>query len=134
MNQIDKDIEKLAKRMRVSRARARELALQAGLDALAQTTPTPLYRAREMYVWTHWGDRTGHRERVLQVADPREGNFTTMGELYAVTYETAKGKGPRELWEHKFKSPKPLLVFSAVTARLIIAGGRYTVTDRGIEG
>ena len=89
--------------------------------------------ARRDYVRTHWGDPGDLRDQNLRCADPGEVYFAVMGRLHAVTYETAKGNGPPELWEHHFSRPKPLLCYSPTSKLLLIAGGVYTVTPRGIE-
>lgn len=89
--------------------------------------------ARE-YVRTHWGHPGTRADQSLRVADPAERYFAVLGELVAVTYETQKGKLARvEDFEHEFLRPRPLLVFSPRSRLLLIAGGSYTVTARGIE-
>jgi len=90
--------------------------------------------ARREYVKTHWGHRGDWTDGSLRCADPREVYFAVLGELTHVTYETTKGKLSRaELFEHEFLQPRPLLVFSPRDKLLLIAGGGYTVTNRGIE-
>jgi len=91
--------------------------------------------ARESYVKTHWGDPGPWRDKNLRCADPNEVYFAIMGRLHAVTYEAKKGRlGRLELWEHEFGNPSPVLCYSPKSKLLLIAGGNYTVTSRGIEG
>lgn len=91
--------------------------------------------AAESYVSTHWGDPGEWRDRNLRCADPAEVYYAVMGRLHAITYETQKGRyGRLDLWEHEFKRPSPVLCYSPKSKLLLIAGGGYTVTARGIEG
>lgn len=91
--------------------------------------------AAESYVETHWGDPGEWRDRNLRCADPSEVYFAVMGRLHAITYETVKGHQKRlELWEHEFERPSPVLCYSPKSKLLLIAGGGYTVSARGIEG
>lgn len=89
-------------------------------------------RAGLAYVVTHWG-HPGQRKTTTQpAANPSFGTYTALGKLKAVVYETNKlGDGLSE-YEHEFDAPYPVLAFNAATKKLIIAGGRYTVTARGI--
>lgn len=60
-----------------------------------------------------------------------------LGSLEAITYGTAKGGDGFSHYEHAFGEQggrKPVLAMDPRTKRLWIVGGRYTVTDRGIEG
>ncbi len=91
--------------------------------------------AERAYIETHWGNRGDMEPQRLRCADPEEVAFVIMGQLDSVTYDTAKGRfSAPELWEHKFKNPRPLLCYSPRTKLLLVAGGAYTVTKRGIEG
>lgn len=91
--------------------------------------------AHAEYVKTHWGDPGEWRNKNLRCADPKEVYFAVLGRLHAVTYETRKGRlRPVELWEHEFDRPAPVLCYSPKSKLLLIAGGGYTVTARGIEG
>lgn len=91
-------------------------------------------RERDEYKRTHWGN-AGTRPPVnLRTADPDEVRFVLLGVLETVVYRTAKGRfASEELWEHDFEHPKPLLCYSPKSKLLLIAGGGYTVTSRGIE-
>lgn len=91
--------------------------------------------ARRSYVRTHWGHPGDEPDRALVVADPSEHFFAVLGELDSLTYEAAKGRFSRaNLWQHEFGTPRPVLCYSPTSGLLVIAGGRYTVTRRGIEG
>lgn len=91
-------------------------------------------QAEAEYIRAHWGDRGNVPDQELACADPDDLFFTVLGVLTHVTYETKKGRhAPAELWEHEFRRPKPVLCYSPSSKRLLIAGGGYTVTDRGIE-
>lgn len=91
--------------------------------------------ARSEYVLTHWGARGETPDRKLRCADSSELFFTQLGVLRQVQYETRKGVlRPVELFEHDFLRPYPVLCFSPSSRLLLIAGGGYTVTSRGIEG
>lgn len=55
-----------------------------------------------------------------------------IGTLDAVSYTTVR-EGQKELYEHKFKKPsRPLLCSSFDGKQLVILGGVYTFTERGI--
>jgi hypothetical protein len=90
--------------------------------------------ARKSYVETHWGSSGEMTDQKLRCADPEE-VMVVLGQLDSIVYDTAKGRfSPSELWEHEFGSPRPVLCYSPTSRLLLIAGGRYTVTNRGIEG
>lgn len=90
--------------------------------------------ARVSYIETHWGHPGDIPDQRLRCADPADVHFAVLGTLAAVTYETAKGRfALPELWEHEFLNPRPLLCYSPRSKLLLIAGGGYTVTKRGIE-
>ena len=90
-------------------------------------------RAGKEYKKTHWGNAGTSPTRRLRAADPHDGIFVELGTLESVVYSTAKGTGPIEHWEHEFSNPKPTLAYDPETGLLLIGGGRYTVTTRGIE-
>lgn len=53
-----------------------------------------------------------------------------LGEILAIEYRSSRdGKSYR----HEFDSHRPLLASSLDGAQLVIVGGRYRVTERGIE-
>jgi hypothetical protein len=86
--------------------------------------------AVKQYRRDHW-DRAGpHRARGLPAADPRILSIE-LGELVAVIYRTKKGEDTRLTdYEHHFSRPRPVLSYNPTG--LIIAGGKYHVTERGI--
>jgi hypothetical protein len=56
--------------------------------------------------------------------------LVALGELVAVVYRTGHEAFDRE---HKFKGPRPLLTYEE-RGGLIIVGGAYKITPRGIVG
>lgn len=129
-----------AERTRAERFLERLLKLPGDISSLLNTfeeVVKDVHRADKEYEATHWGRRPPHGLVVVDAADPRSGEtFVVLGRLYAVTYETRKGKdrGPT-LYEHVFSKTRPLLCYSQKQGgRLIIGGGTYKVTERGIEG
>jgi hypothetical protein len=84
----------------------------------------------------HWGEQgTRGRER-LRVADvTTAGELVLLGDLVSVTYRTRKfGDGDEAAdYEHKFATPRPRLAYTA-GGLLVIVGGRYKMSDRGIIG
>lgn len=55
-----------------------------------------------------------------------------LGELEEVLYN-ARRDGRKERYLHPFKrSARPMLAVDAETGQLVLVGGRYTVTERGI--
>lgn len=90
-------------------------------------------RSRAEYRRTHWGTEPEAQSlSVARVANPFLGDLVEMGGLVAVTYETTKD-GEAAHWTHKFRrGALPILAYNA--GGLVIVGGGYRVTDRGIEG
>jgi hypothetical protein len=86
--------------------------------------------AIQQYARDHWGERGSWDVKKLPAADPRRVSIV-LGELVSVVYRTKKG-GDRELtdYEHHFSRPLPLLSYHA--GGLIISGGKYHVSTRGI--
>lgn len=94
---------------------------------------TSVEDAVQAYQDVHWGAPDTMPDEMVDVADPRERNFPVLGELVEVVYATDKGEGIIE-YEHRFQRPRPLLMFSSRTKRLLIGGGAYTVNERGVVG
>jgi len=96
-----------------------------------------LARRQELYRLTHGGAPPPLALRELDAGDPRDG-ATEMGALVEIVYQTIKlnGAAPGELANHRhaFKHPLPVLAFTASDSRLLILGGGYRLTPRGIEG
>lgn len=90
-------------------------------------------RARRKYLATHWGRSGPAQLRRLRVADPFDDPPVELGELVAVLYRTRKGTDSELVdYDHGFKRTRPRLCFN--DGGLIIAGGSYRVTWRGIVG
>ena len=94
---------------------------------------TSVKDAVQVYQDVHWGAPDTMPDAMVDVADPRERNFAVLGELVEIVYSTDKGEGVVE-YEHAFKRPRPLLMFSPQTKRLLVGGGSYTVNGRGVVG
>ena len=95
-------------------------------------------RARLSYVKTHWGKvGKGETFEVSAVDVCRaERVMPVLGVLREVVYETIKmgDKGPTE-YVHAFsRRDPPLLIYSQECQKIVIAGGGYRVTWRGIVG
>lgn len=92
---------------------------------------------QELYRITHGGALPPKGLRTLDCGDPRDGP-TELGALVEVVYQTIKlggaSQGKLANHRHQFEGPLPVLAFTANDSRLIIAGGGYRVTARGIEG
>lgn len=86
--------------------------------------------AVKRYRRNHWGLSGPRGVREYGAADPRIPS-SEIGELVAVVYRTRKGEDRRPTdYEHEFRDPRPLLAYN--DSGLIIAGGIYHVTTRGI--
>ena len=79
----------------------------------------------------HWGvepDGTG----VCMAPLVRPGDvLTELGELMEVAYQTTKDEDA--VWVHPFEAARPVLA-STSRGRLVVVGGSYRITRRGIEG
>ena len=79
---------------------------------------------------------TGHPGEVIgeiEIPDMPK-TVWVLGELTAVCYEATRD-GITEQYMHEFnKKHRPLLCVAPDGKQLIVAGGRYKVTERGIEG
>jgi hypothetical protein len=90
--------------------------------------------ARAEYEAKHWGSRGGRGPERLRVADGK-GNLVLLGDLIQVVYRTRKADDEPEGvdYEHEFKRPHPRLAYDS-HGLLVIAGGTYRISDRGIIG
>lgn len=90
--------------------------------------------ARLTYERFHWGQR-GRRgsERAL-VAHWRAGDrLSLIGPMQGIVYRTEKGGDDEPVdYDHDFSRPLPKLYRHEASGRLVIAGGRYRVEERGI--
>ncbi len=80
-------------------------------------------------------DFTGHKGEVTEYAQmPRIGSAVAcIGEVEIIAY-VATRDGKRERYAHKFrKSSRPLLCVTHDGKTLLMLGGAYKFTDRGIE-
>jgi hypothetical protein len=80
-------------------------------------------------------DFTGRKARKVTVEKIDDGPVTgwEMGPLVGVAYEAVRD-GQRDRYFHEFaKSARPRLVARDDGRQLYIAGGRYNVTERGVE-
>lgn len=96
-------------------------------------------QAEADYLEKHWGLAGERAPRKMNAPDPAFGVATTMGKLVAITYRTRKsGDGSEEVdYEHEFgkgdgRGACPWLAYN--DTGLLILGGGYTVTYRGIVG
>jgi len=75
---------------------------------------------------------TGHRAasaRLVRFEMPKE--LFAIGNLLALEYETVRDGAP-EKYRHAFRKTRPLLAASFDGSQLVIVGGRYRFTERGI--
>jgi len=86
--------------------------------------------ALKQYKRDHRGQDGPRGVRGFRAADPRILSIE-LGDLIAVIYRTKKGEDTRLTdYEHHFARPFPVLSYNHTG--LIIAGGKYHVTERGI--
>lgn len=90
--------------------------------------------ARKRYRELNWGHREpvvidGMRVAVIESGD----HLVALGRLVAVTYQSDKG-GETEHWVHDFRDELPILAEHQPSGDLVIVGGSYRVTRRGIVG
>jgi len=89
-------------------------------------------RAKEEFRAFHWGNDAETVE-TADAAQLVEGDvLVVLGELNAVEYITTKGE-QEAVWCHDFGKSRPKLCTTA-SGRLVIVGGGYRVTPRGIVG
>lgn len=89
----------------------------------------------EEYVRTHWGQEGHRRPERLRAAILAEGaDLILLGDLVSCVYRTRKGIDAEPTdYEHAFATPRPRLAYTP-GGLLVIAGGRYTISERGIIG
>jgi len=106
---------------------------QAAIGAVRRN-PSPKVPAwaENFYRDFHWGDEADAVTEA-QIPPVRPGEtLVALGELVEVTYRARKD-GQRFDWVHDFRRPRPMLTYQQ-SGQLIIIGGRYSVTPRGIVG
>lgn len=93
-------------------------------------------KAGQEYRKTHWGKKPPQGAVLTFAADPGAEPVVALGELVSVVYRTRKGDDERLTdYEHTFSKVRPLLCYAPKQgAKLLVCGGTYTVTKRGIEG
>lgn len=80
--------------------------------------------------------RAPQRLAIARLPRAQPGVLVDLGELTALVYRAARragAPGQARSYVHRFDSP-PRLLADAAGRRLFIAGGRFRVTRRGIEG
>lgn len=90
-----------------------------------------------IYAGTHEGALPPLTMKTMAAPTPFRGDLVELGALVAITYRTRKGpsKGKQRYgdWEHEFRTGHlPVLAFN--DTGLVILGGDYKVTSRGIVG
>jgi hypothetical protein len=95
-------------------------------------------QGREGFEAFHWGIEPERIESTSVAAVGPGELLVELGELVEVVYETEKDELAH--WVHPFDAPRPRLAHVADTRgnskapSLLITGGRYRVTSRGIVG
>ena len=86
------------------------------------------------YQEAHWGEKGSFRTRRVWAPDPSEGELIVLGTLTEIVYLTVKGGdgGRGTDYTHEFERSRPLLCYNRTG--LVIAGGGYKVSARGIVG
>jgi hypothetical protein len=85
---------------------------------------------RDRYRRDHWGQEGTKPARRHEAGDPRIAS-ESLGAIVAVTYRTRKGRDTRLTdYRHPFSRPRPVLAWNP--SGLLIAGGAYHVSERGI--
>lgn len=91
-------------------------------------------RMAEAFERFHWGDEPdGTRRLAVPVIEPGGVQLYALGDIVEITYAARKGGEKLAWWEHAFEAPFPVLA-STEAGRLVICGGGYRVTRRGIVG
>lgn len=108
--------------------------LPGAIEMCAQVIATA-QNGRDIYEQAHWGVRAKGPGRLVSVPDSSTG-IIVMGHLHAIAYDTAKGADGQGTYEHRFRSPSPLLAFCADGSGLVLVRdrSRYTVGPEGIVG
>jgi hypothetical protein len=127
----------MAKRTRASLARLLDRAeevpgLLEALEPVLQSYVADAHKAEQRFDRFHWGDEASGvvvGEAPLVLPDEV---LTVLGTLDRIDYETHKA-GEHAIWYHNFESERPILAHTAA-GKLVIVGGSYRVTARGIEG
>lgn len=118
-------------------ANAYYLGMLEGLvSAIGPAPEAPTVRRQNpapSYEVFHWGLPVDQKIRAMAPTLKAGEELQGVGELVAVAYYTEKGDEGPGVYEHKFKRPRPLLSYKQ-NGFLIITGGGYRITPRGIVG
>lgn len=91
-------------------------------------------KADELHERFHWGRESETLESV-ELTRIEDGTvLVQLGVLAEISYITQKGDDPVTIYEHSFEEGMPILAATADGGRLVIVGGDYKVTRRGIVG
>lgn len=103
---------------------------EAIADAVERMAAGGRKAARE-YESFHWGlEPDGTRAWEAPLVRPHD-VLTELGELVEVAYQATKDESA--VWVHPFQTPRPVLA-STDTGRLVVVGGNYRISRRGIVG
>lgn len=96
--------------------------------------PDPGRWAESVYQDFHWGRSAGHivEAHAPDARDYADG-LVALGQLIEVVYRTRKGGEALTDYQHEFKKERPLLTCTR-SGHLVIVGGSYSITPRGIVG
>lgn len=113
--------------------RAEEIGVAPQLAELADRAVGELAAAEALYDELRWG-KAPDGVVVLEAPAVYPGQgVTELGVLELVEYSGQKGRGRPYIWTHPFRRRKPLLCVTE-DRRLVIVGGDYEVSERGIVG
>lgn len=103
---------------------------EAMADAVCQMERAGRAAADE-YTDFHWGNAPdGTAVWAAPMVRPHD-VLTELGELAELAYQTTKDEAA--IWCHAFDHPRPVLACTAA-GRLVVVGGSYRITRRGIVG
>ena len=82
----------------------------------------------------HWGQKGRRGAERAEIAHWRAGDaLTLIGQMIGIVYRTEKGSDDEPVdYDHDFSKPYPKLYRHEASGRLVIAGGKYRVEERGI--
>ncbi len=102
-------------------------------DKLRARLPEYAAKTAPGYRGTHFGSGGDAKGGQGLAGDPRS-KLTLMGMMTECAYRATKLGYPRDaVFRHSFSEPLPALTYTR-EAKLVIVGGAYRITMRGIEG
>lgn len=120
-------------RAKTTKKPARKPAKKAPAKRRTNGAAATIPAAKKKYKRLHWG-LTGRGKVARTTApDPSKGTLVLLGDVVSIVYRTAKGADGLSEYEHEFSGPLPKLLVTT-DGGLVIGGGSYRVTTRGIEG